>query len=364
MSLPRIAIFLPSLETGGAERAAVNLANGFEERDYIVDVVVSATGGPLQQELNDDISVIDLNTKRFVTCLPRLSRYLATERPQALVSVMAISNTVALIACELASVPTKHVLSEQSMPRERVDTRFDRVDLYGTKYLYPRAHGIAAVSANVKRELAAVTGLNDDGIDLIYNPIVTPDLRELAAEPIDHPWIQNNDHEVVLGIGRLSSEKDFTTLVRAFDMVHERRPESRLLLLGDGPCRSSIQRLVSTLRLDEYVQLLGTVTNPYRYMQNASVLALTSRYEGLPTVLVEAMACGCPVLSTDCPGGSSEILEHGTYGPLVPVGDPDAVATALDNTLSDPVGSAKLEKRATDFSVHAAVTGYESLLMS
>ncbi len=198
---------------------------------------------------------------------------------------------------------------------------------------YPWADAVAAVSHGVADDLAQAAAIPRQQIQVIYNPIVTPDLRRKAQQPLEHPWFAPGEPPVLLAIGRLAPQKDYPTMIKAFAHVRNTRPV-RLIILGEGTERSSIEALVKRLGLEASVNLPGFVANPYTYLSRASVFVLSSRWEGLPTVLVEALHCGAPVVATDCPSGPREILAGGQYGQLVPIGDVVALAQAIEEVLS------------------------------
>lgn len=204
------------------------------------------------------------------------------------------------------------------------------------KRFYPWADEVVSVSRGTATDLARTAGVASDRIEVIFNPIVTPELREMAAAPLDHPWFKAGQPPVVVSVGRFSQQKDFGTLLRAFSLVLERLP-ARLLILGEGPERSSLEALVSELGLDGSVDLPGWIRNPYPYMRRADAFVLSSRWEGLPSVLIEALYCGVPIVSTDCPSGPDEILDGGKHGLLVPVGDTEALARGIVVALSGDV---------------------------
>lgn len=199
---------------------------------------------------------------------------------------------------------------------------------------YPWADTISAVSEGVADDLAQVVGIPRERIEVIHNPGVMPELRNKAQAPLDHPWFQPDQPPVVLAVGSLTVQKDFPTLIRSIAHVQETRPV-RLLILGEGQDRPELEALVRQLGLEESVSLPGFVANPYAYMARASVFVLSSRWEGLPTVLMEALYCGAPVVATDCPSGPREILRDGQYGQLVPVGNVTTLAHAIETTLED-----------------------------
>jgi glycosyltransferase involved in cell wall biosynthesis len=202
----------------------------------------------------------------------------------------------------------------------------------------------------------------------IYNPVVTAELFKMAREVPDHPWFESGAPPVVLGVGRLARQKDFPTLLQAFARLRSERPV-RLMILGQANNqRTTVERqaelraLAGKLGVADEVALPGFVHNPYAYMAHAAVFVLSSRFEGLPTVLIEALACGLPVVSTDCPNGPAEILENGKYGALVPVGDAFALAKAISATLDAPPDRGQLRTRALVFTVDQAVEKYEKVL--
>jgi glycosyltransferase involved in cell wall biosynthesis len=227
--------------------------------------------------------------------------------------------------------------------------------------VYPWANHIIAVSKGVARDVQHLTGLPDDRITTIYNPVVGPYIARLAVEPVDHPWVADTHIPLILAVGRLTIQKDYPTLIRAFAQVRAVR-KVHLVILGEGRQRSTLEKLVRTLDLDHDIALPGHIENPFAWMSKAAVLVLSSAWEGLPGVLIEALACGCPVVSTDCPSGPREILEDGAVGTLVPVGDDRALALAILNALATPPDRAMLLRRAEYFSIDAGVDAYLRVL--
>jgi glycosyltransferase involved in cell wall biosynthesis len=226
---------------------------------------------------------------------------------------------------------------------------------------FREAEAILAVSNGVADDLAAVAALPRQAIRTIYNPVVTPDLQARASAPLDHPWFAPGAPPVLLGVGRLAAQKDFATLIRAFARVRARRPV-RLMILGEGKKRRELEELADSLGVRQDLALPGFEENPFAYMARAAVFVLSSAYEGLPGVLIQAMASGCPVVSTDCPSGPMEILEHGSYGPLVPVGDDIAMAEAIQTVLDAPPSQERLRVRAAEFSMDRAVEQHLEVL--
>jgi glycosyltransferase involved in cell wall biosynthesis len=234
---------------------------------------------------------------------------------------------------------------------------------------YPEAAALIAVSLGVAEDIASRTGIPRAAITTIYNPALRSEIAELAGQPVDHPWLKAGEPPVVLGAGRLSAAKDFPTLIRGFARLRQRR-RARLIILGKGknPKKTSKRQAAlldqaKALGVAGDLDLPGFVLNPYSYMARAAVLAVSSAHEGFCNVLVEAMACGCPVVSTDCPSGPAEILDHGRFGRLVPVGDDQALAAAIARTLEAPLDPNLLRMRAGFFSLERAVDQYENLML-
>jgi glycosyltransferase involved in cell wall biosynthesis len=315
----------------------VNLARGFAERGLKVDLVLAKAEGPYISQVPQEVRVVDLGARRVLYSLPGLVRYLRQERPRAMLSAMSHANIVAIWAKSLSKVETRLVVTEHttlSRSTENVTSVRARFMPILIKRFYPRADAVVAVSRGVADDLVARTGLPAGKVKVIYNPVIVPELFAKAEEPLDHPWFQPGEPPVILGVGRLTPVKDFSTLIRAFALVREKGP-ARLMILGEGEERPKLEALVRELGLQGEVALPGFVNNPYKYMKRAAVFVLSSRWEGLPTVLIEALALGTLVVSTNCPSGPAEILQgHKEF--LVPVGDANALARAILCLLENP----------------------------
>jgi len=329
--MKRLAIFMHGLYGGGVERTILNLGPGLAARGVQVDLVVVRAAGEYLTEVPDSMRLVDLGAKRAVFSLVALARYLRRERPDTLLSTISYTNVIALGARRLAGVPVRVVTAEhdtythwitQLSPAARPLMR--RL----TAWTYPWANATVAVSQGVADDLARVAGLPRERIRVIYNPVITPDIQARSQAPAEHPWLQPGQPPVLLGVGRMTVQKDFATLIDAFARVRAGRP-ARLIILGEGDGRASLEAQIERLGLQEDVDLPGFVANPYACMRAATVFVLSSRWEGLPTVLIEAMYCGAGLVSTDCPSGPREILRDGKYGRLVPVGDAPALAQAM-----------------------------------
>jgi len=303
--------------------------------------------------------------------LDGLASRLAERRPRILLAATPYRNLEALLARALVRDPPRLFVSEHNDLRSghplgagRHRAILDRL----ARELYPAADGIIAVSQGVAEDVARRSGLPLERIRVIYNPAVTPDMPSRAAEPVAHPWLRAGEPPVVLAVGRLGAAKDLPMLVRAFARLRARRP-ARLVVLGTARRPEStarriafLERLAGELGVAGDVAFPGYAKNPFAWMARAGVLAVTSRNEGFCNVIAEALGCGCPVVSTDCPSGPAEILDRGRYGRLVAVGDDVAMAAALEATLDAPRDADRLRARADCFTVDRAIEGYERLL--
>jgi glycosyltransferase involved in cell wall biosynthesis len=397
----RIALFVPGLHGGGAERVVLDLADLFRRAGHHAQVVVGTRAGAYADDVPEGLEIrrvgkpflragarwhalradpggfaqlarpilFPAKTSRTVSYLPGLVDYLRSERPDALLSVLSYGNLGALWARRLAGVPTRVVVSERNTLSQSCIATTSREHRWRTRHLpaliartYPFADAITTVSDGVADDLAATTGLPRERLVTVYNPVVTDRLIERVREPLEHPWFQPGEPPVVLAAGRLRPQKDFETLLHAFARLRARR-SARLVVLGEGPERAALEARARALGFAADFALPGFVRNPFTYMARAQVFVLSSRFEGLPGTLIQAMACGCPVVSTDCPSGPREILEGGSHGEIVPVGDPAALAAAIERTMVSPVAPEQLRARAAAFSAERVAQNYLDLLL-
>ncbi len=360
----RIALFIGSMGGGGAERVMLTIANGLAARGVGVDLVLMHARGEYLHLVSDEVRVIDLDSRKFVTFVADFVRYVRRECPSAVLSTLSTTDLVALIA-KLVTGRRLRVGVRQAITYSDayVDATFkSRQVMRLVRLLMPAADVIVAVSDGVADDLRAQAPRAAGKITTIYNPVVGPGLSEQAAAPVEHPWFGDGGAPVILAAGRLAPQKDYPTLLRAFAEVVRSRP-ARLVILGQGVERESLLELAERLGVSDRFDLPGFDVNPFRYMSRASVFVLSSRYEGFPNVLAQAMACGAPVVSTDCRSGPSEMLEGGRWGRLVPVGDWRAMARAIEDTLDDPMPAEELKARASVYSVEASVERYLEVLL-
>lgn len=367
MNNPKISVsfFLPNLDGGGAERAMLHLAAGMAKRGIKTDLILANAEGEYLEKVPPEVRLINLNSRTPVILWKTLAlrRYLQQEKPTYLLSALDILSA-ATWAKKLAGVPTKVIMCVQTNLSQQFknDTGImSKIRPLLVKQWYPLADGTIAASQGVAEDVSQISGIPVKNIDVIYNPVVMPELFDKAKEPINHPWFAPGEPPVILGVGRLVPQKDFPTLIKAFAILR-RQISAKLVILGEGEKRPQLEALVRELKLENDVDLPGFKDNPYTYMAKATLFVLSSAWEGFGNVVAEAMAVGTPVVSTNCPSGPAEILENGKYGNLVSMGDVDGLADAILETLKNPTNSQLLQERALDFTVDNVVDQYLRVL--
>ena len=321
---------LPTLGGGGTERTFLNLAEGLCEAGYQVDIVLKKKIGDYIQQVPEGITLVDLNAPRMGAALPGLVRYLRNFRPRALLTGLDLPNIVAVMANIIAGRKTKIIISVRSVVSQYRHSFLPHRSLEKALMgmILPLADEIVAVSQQAARDFADYLQISSSRIRVIYNPTITPALLEKAQRPVNHPWFEAGQPPLIMSAGRLSPVKGFSTLIKAFAHVHQRLP-ARLMILGEGEQRQELEALIAHLGLQAEVSLPGFQQNPYAFMKHAAVFALSSLHDASPNVLIEAMACGCSIVTTNSPGGSAELINYGEFGHVVPVGDEFLLAQAI-----------------------------------
>jgi glycosyltransferase involved in cell wall biosynthesis len=333
---PRVAFLIGSFGGGGIERITAHLAHNFVKLGVKIDLILNREDRTHLWRMPSQTRVIDLNAPNLYMSIPGLVRYIQQERPTALLAADHYLNEIALLSKRIAGVPLRVVVAEHnqlSKTAQNATKLKGRLAPLFARSLYPWADGIVAVSDGVAQDLAQAAKIPLARIQTIYNPVINPELFASAKEPLVHDWFTKATVPTILGVGKLEQQKDFPNLIRAFAKVRQVQP-ARLVILGWGPDLPQLVALVQELGIAADVDFPGYVQNPYAYMARASVFVLSSAWEGLPTVLIEAMALGTPVVSTDCESGPAEILAGGKYGYLTPVGDSQSLADAILQVLS------------------------------
>lgn len=370
-SKPKITLYIPDLRGGGAERVIVNLANGFSCQGIETDIVLNRAEGPYLTDIDDSVNLVNLRAPKYplynaMGATHPLKKYLQDHNPDILLSFLARSNIVAILAARISKIDCKVIISQRNHLSKISSQSRDqslRVLPPLVRCFYPLADGVIAISDGVKKDLLKYWPIKEKNVHRIYNPTITDELIKNSKTMPDHPWLPSGrEFSVILAAGRLTEQKDYPTLIKALKNLSCYK-NIRLVVLGEGKKKSDLIELTEELDVNHIVDFHGFVNNPFAFMSKSDVFVLSSAWEGFGNVLVEAMGCGTPVVSTDCESGPSEILNNGEYGPLVPVRDSAALANAIDETLADPTDQEKLIQRSKDFHADKIVHEYLDYLL-
>ncbi|WP_438749345.1 glycosyltransferase [Pararhizobium sp. O133] len=360
----RYAFLANSMKHGGIERVVLALCNGMQERDVDITLILRMKTGQYVEDLHPRLKVIELGHASMARGFPKLLWLLLREQFDV---VVCGGDQQAIAAALVNLVPfqrTRYVITEHSNPilnDKATKTIKTKVARLFRSWLFPRVAHIITVSGGLRAPLIQSFGCDPDRTTTIYNPIPVAQIQEKAAAPVQHRWLAQHDMPVILSVGRLDIAKNFIGLIEAFAIVRKTR-DARLLIVGDGPERDSLEKKAAGLGLGHDIDLPGFSENPYSYMSKADIFVLSSQWEGFAIVVAEALACGQKVVATDCPSGPAEILDGGRYGRLVPVADPQCMAEAIIEVLDEDSDKAALQARAAEFSVDIAVDRYLALM--
>lgn len=358
----KICFFVPRIVTGGLVQVMLTLAEAFADKGYSIDLATIHQSWPndLKHLIPKNTNLIHLTASRPTTAIWPLVKHLKKSKPDVLISAGAAANYLAMLAKILAFSSTKTILTEHSQPSVDIfksKKLIDKVIPFFMRRLYPRADFIVAVSHSVARDLSTFIRYPLEKIYVIYNPIVNSKLTELSFAKLDHPWFKEKQYPIVLFVGRFSDVKNIPLLVNAFSLVRKSY-ECKLVLVGDGPERENLQSLVRDLALSKDTLLINYCPNPYPYMRHSNVLVLTSKWEGLGNVLIEAMACGTPVIATDNLESAREILDNGKFGVLTPNNNVKILADNIVKAIQYEAAPKNIKERANIFSVDTSVDQY------
>lgn len=361
----KIFCIIPSLRGGGAERILILLLKYIDRNRFTPALVVFNTENAYKQDLPPDIPIICLNKKNrfdFFRLAWNLSRIIKQGKPSLILSFLTYTNYLTVLARNLVNSKIPLLLSEQSNLTQSLKLqRFKRIKKILIRNLYPKATDIIAISEGVQEDLITNYKVPKNRCFVIYNGVEIERIREFADEKITHPWFKK-DIPIIIACGRLVAQKNYPLLLKAMSLVLKEK-NARLLILGEGKDRSKLGEYATKLDISQNLAFLGFQSNPFKYMSQATVFVLSSSWEGFGNVIIEAMACGTPVISTRCPSGPDEIITDGVNGLLVPVRDVNALANAMLRLLKDEPLRKRLaqagRKRAEDFRVEKIVAKYE-----
>lgn len=366
----RIAVIIPSLAGGGMERMRMHLIQEWVRKGIHVDLVVSRFQGPLSDSIPGKVNVFEIAGSRPYLFPFNLYRYLKTRKPTHVLSATDDLNAITILIVMLSgnNIPVVISFHNHLSSKLKLANGLEKLKLHIVilmlKRLIPYCHGIISVSQGVADDLRRYFYFNSDVCHVVYNPVITEETSRRIQEPLkgcpvpnDIPWI--------LFAGRFVHAKGIDILVDGFERIVGKTP-AHLVLIGHGPVKHEIIAKIEAKGLSERVHLMGFQSNPLPWMREASVFVLPSRHEGLPNVIIEALACGTQVIATDCPSGPSEILESGKYGQLVSIENPDMLSKAILKSLNKDffIPIETLRVRADEFTASKAAMSYLSHLNS
>ncbi len=341
----------------------VELSNGLSKTGVQVDLIVISSSGPLARDLDHRVKLVIFGCNSYKQALVSLASYYAHAKPTIVLSSLYATGLVAIAAKYFQSHKPLVVVGAHNSLKSKCeypDNWKDKVFLLPLcRWLFPKASGLIAVSDGVAHELIDLCRLRPSQVRTIYNPIINDRFISRSEEPVCHPWFLDHARRfrLIVSVGRLVEQKGYDVLLRAFCELRN-SVDSRLVLIGAGPLEGALRGLAVDLGISAWVDFLGLQENPYKYVRQADIFVLASRWEGLPTVLIEALACGVKVVATDCRFGPSEILDGGKFGALAQVDDYIDLAKKMFVTLSSDDRESKEARitRSQDFSV-SKVTG-------
>lgn len=364
-----VALYIDELRGYGADRVVLKVANGLAQSGLSVDLVLARRRNSTGLSIDPAIRVIELGSSRnnLWRNISGLATYLRAHQPTILFSTIHFNNIVTASAIWLAKTETRLVLRQANILRRQLkDYPFPIGPLLkiSVRMAYRRADIVVCQCHSMLTDIVGFMRVPREKVQVLYNPTITPDIFVQATETVDHSWLTDKQFPVLLAIGRLKPQKDFATLIRGFAELKRSQPGVRLIILGQGPQRDALEQLSITLGVAEDVDFPGFRSNPYAFMAAADVIISSSQYEGLPNVLIEALALGKKIVATNCMGGTAEILKYGEFGQLVPVGDPFLLAQAIARSLDQPSASLYSPVASEDFQQDQQIQKYIAVLES
>lgn len=358
----KISLFITNLTIGGAERVAVNLSKGLTKFGYDVEIVLVNNEGEFLSEIPESVNLVELDADRLRSAVIPLYRYIHTKNPDVIISFMTGPNIIAILSNILSMKKSRVIATEHNTQTMKSGLSM-KMDMYLGRGLYKLSDGIIGVSVGVAENVSNWANIPKKEIEVIHNPVIEKNLLEREFSTPPHEWYNEKDIPTIVSAGRHVEQKNFQTLIRAFDKVLSER-EARLVLIGEGEKTEEYEDLVKDLGIQDHVCMPGFVDNLYEYLFYSDVFVLSSAWEGLSMVLIEAMACRTPVVSTDCPYGPAEVLRNGIYGSLVPVDSYEELGNEILETLENPSKEEQLTNRASDFSIEAITQEYVDYIKS
>lgn len=360
----QLSVLMSFSGAGGVERMMVNLITEMAGQLEQIDLLLLKANSPHLNELPDNVNVIQLKSKHSLLAIPEIAEYLKTKRPEAMLVAKDRAGRAALRAKVIAKVDTRICirlgtnLSEALKHKNRLNRWLRTTPM---RRVYKKAEKVIAVSEGVRKDTLAITNLQADKVRVVRNPVITKKLEYGAKQPCPHAWLEQDLEPVIIGSGRLSKQKDFVTLLHAFNKVNQKQ-SARLIILGEGAMRQELTELTEKLGLTERVLMPGFQENPHAWVSRADLFVLSSRWEGSPNVLSEALAHGVQCVATRCPSGPEEVLAEGKYGKLVEMGDYEAMADAILSLLAKPLEKDHIKQAVQEYRAEVSAVNYLKIL--
>jgi len=368
-SKKKLLFVISSLRGGGAERVVVNLINHLDRNKYECLLVIFENKLDLQKDLDFSVRIVSLNKKSrwdFLKIIFKLRKTIDGYKPDSVISFLQYTNIVTVLSTLFQIRNYTLIISERSYPRKYLTTtRLGYLKRWLMSFTYKRADKIITVSKAIKRVLEEDFSIPPEKIKVVYNPVSLEEIIFKSQKAVEHPFFKDGNAQVIISAGRLVKLKRYDRLLRVFSLIRKSQKTARLIILGKGILKRELENLALKLKINKFVSFVGYKDNPYAWMSKADIFVLSSAYEGFPNVLIEAMACGVPVISTDCLSGPREIITNGKNGILVPVGDErklaEAILDLLNNEKKRKKFSLEAKKRVKDFEAKKIVTQYAKL---
>lgn len=360
----KLSVLMSFSGHGGVERMMANLIKQMAKSVASIDLLLLRNKSPHLTDMPENVNLIKLKTKHSGLAVGEIAAYLKKEQPEAMLVAKDRAGRAALKARKKAKVNTRICIrlgTNLSAALERKSALNQWLRRAPMRKLYALVDKVIAVSEGVRQDTLAITGIKDEQSCVIRNPVITADFREALMLTAPHDWLADPEVKVVMGAGRLSEQKDFATLINAFALVREKMPV-KLIILGEGALRGALEEQVRQLGLENDVAMPGFQADIYRWLGKADLFVLSSRWEGSPNVLTEALSLGVPCVSTRCPSGPNEVLQEGKYGPLVSMGNAEEMADAMFTTITQPLPKEVLMESTEEYNVETSANRYLSVL--
>lgn len=362
--MKKLLLILPDLDCGGAQRVMITLLSQFSKKGYKISLLVLCGNGMMREHIPEGIEVYSATKYRYHSIILALisiftiSRYILKYQPDAILSSVTGANLAALIACQIVRYPRRLVVRHENTGQ----VLRGQLKKLALKMLYKKASRVITITPEAKQDLISTCPDLHSSISVVYNPVDVEDILEKAEQAPAHEWLHDRHVPVIVAVGRLEEPKDYGTLILAFREMR-RTKELRLAILGEGSMRSSLEKMIADLRLEGDVLLTGSVQNPYTWIKHSDIYVMSSKSEGQPVAMIEAMVLGAKIVSTDCRSGPRELLNGGEYGSLVPVGDFKALAEEIIRKLENESSNIPLIKaRGAEYGPRQAVAKHLELL--